>query len=224
MWWKLHNFHILPKASPIIVWFFFSSLNWNQRSEGSPCGGGGAGQGTTAGHPRRWPPAGFPWTAEQIRTCVQQRVGWGLLRVGGGENILVSLHTDSKRIRMQAWVAHCVLVNGLLRWVKCEVACVAHWWEVRSTTLLCGHTRVCRRGRFYCLHICIWWSRVGAGVPVSWAEKEVLSNAVCIQWPSDPFHMGRGAKDSSGAGPFPPQGSGSHTSCQFCPLPDIRFP
>lgn len=41
---------------------------------------------------------------------------------------------------------------------------------------------------------------------------------------SDPFHMGRGAKDSSGAGPFPPQGSGSHTSCQFCPLPDIHFP
>lgn len=98
------------KASPIIVRWFFSSLNWNWQSDGSPCGGWGAG----------W----YCWAPAAVTTCrlpLDSRADTdactapcGLGTVGSGwrrEGSRFSTH-QYQTIRTQAWVARCFLVNG----------------------------------------------------------------------------------------------------------------
>lgn len=98
----------------------------------------------------------------------------------------------------------------------CRPACMAHWWEVRSTA------RVCRRGRFYCLRICVWWSRGRGSSFLSWKRSPVRC---CLHTVTQrPLPRGAGSQGLLQGPSLPSTGLGFPHTPSVCPQPDVRFP
>ena len=98
----------------------------------------------------------------------------------------------------------------------CRAACVAHWWEVRSTA------RVCRRGRFYCLRICVWWSRGRGSSFLSWKTSPVQCRLHTVT--QRPLPRGAGSQGLLQGPSLPSTGLGFPHTPSVCPQPDVRFP